>query len=115
MTNAIRPDILVVARGSGAVKLLSERSTGRYQRRRRQPEHHDPSAAGRDHPPPQGGLNGLTVAICSDIAHSRVARSIFPLNTWARGSGMPETRPQRLDVIRVEDHAMDEGLADATS
>ena len=77
--NAMRPDILVVRhqdcrRGRAAVaqgRLL------RGQCRRRRPRTPDAGAARRAHHPPRQGpqFDGLTVAICGDILHSRVARS----------------------------------------
>jgi aspartate carbamoyltransferase catalytic subunit len=47
-----------------------------HQCRRRRSRAPDPGAARRaDHPPRKGRLDGLTIAICGDILHSRVARS----------------------------------------
>ena len=65
----------------------------------------------------KGRLGGLTVAICGDVLHSRVARSnIALLNTMGRGCGSspraPSCRPaiERLGVEVF--HDMARGLAD---
>ena len=76
--NAMHPDILVVRHGdSGAVKLLSEKVNGAVINGG-DGSHEHPTQALLDAMTirrRKGGLNGLTVAICGDIAHSRVARS----------------------------------------
>jgi len=118
--NAMHPDVLVVRHdGSGAVKLLSEKvncavinaGDGRHEhptqalldaltiRRRR------------------GRLSGLKVAICGDIAHSRVARSnIHLLNAMGAQVRLiaPKTLiPSGIDRMGTEIfHDMREGLED---
>ena len=63
----------------------------------------------------KGRLAGLTVAICGDIAHSRVARSNIHLLT-AMGSrvrvvGPPTLMPAEIETFGVErHHDMDAGL-----
>ncbi len=118
--NAMHPDVLVVRHSeSGAVKLLSEKvncavinaGDGRHEhptqalldaltiRRRR------------------GRIAGLEVAICGDIAHSRVARSnIHLLN--AMGARVRVIAPKTLIPAAIERmgvdvyHNMNEGLKD---
>ena len=76
--NAMKPDVLVVRHGdSGAVSLLSQKVDGAVIN----------AGDGRHEHPTQalldaltirrrlGRLNGLLVAICGDVLHSRVARS----------------------------------------
>jgi len=118
--NAMHPDVLVVRHSeSGAVKLLSEKvncavinaGDGRHEhptqalldaltiRRRR------------------GRLDGLLVAICGDIAHSRVARSnIHLLNTMGARVRLIAPRtliPSAVANMGVEVfHDMKEGLKD---
>ena len=80
--NAMHPDVLVVRhQDSGAVALLA-----RHVRcaviNAGDGTNIDPGAARRaHHPPPQGRIQGLTMAICGDILHSRVARSNILLLT----------------------------------
>jgi aspartate carbamoyltransferase catalytic subunit len=64
----------------------------------------------------RGRLEGLTVAICGDIAHSRVARSnIFLLSTMGcqiRLIGPPTLIPAEIDRLGVTVfHDMAQGLA----
>ncbi len=63
----------------------------------------------------RGQLEGLTIAICGDIAHSRVARSnIFLLTTMGatvRLIGPPTLIPSGIEAMGVEVfHDMDKGL-----
>ncbi|MDW3207740.1 MAG: aspartate carbamoyltransferase catalytic subunit [Alphaproteobacteria bacterium] len=80
--NAMHPDVLVVRHGnSGAVQLLSDKVDGAVIN----------AGDGRHEHPTQalldalairrrvGKISGLTVAICGDVAHSRVARSNIQL------------------------------------
>ncbi len=65
----------------------------------------------------RGRLEGLTIAICGDIAHSRVARSnIFLLTTMGatvRLIGPPTLIPSGIGAMGVEVfHDMDKGLQD---
>jgi aspartate carbamoyltransferase catalytic subunit len=64
----------------------------------------------------RGRLDGLTVAICGDVAHSRVARSnIFLLTTMGAGVrliGPPTLIPPGIEAMGIKVfHDMDEGLA----
>ena len=119
--NAMHPDVLTVRHGAfGAVQLLSEKVTcsvlnagdGSHEhptqalldaltiRRRRQ------------------SLKGLTVAICGDIMHSRVARSnIYLLNTMGAHVRLvaPKTLlPAAIEKLGVEvHHNMLDGIQDA--
>ena len=63
----------------------------------------------------RGSLQGLTIAICGDVAHSRVARSnIFLLSTMGsqvRLIGPPSLIPAEIERLGVNVfHNMDEGL-----
>ena len=63
----------------------------------------------------RGSLQGLTIAICGDVAHSRVARSnIFLLSTMGsqvRLIGPPSLIPAEIERLGVTVfHSMDEGL-----
>ncbi len=63
----------------------------------------------------RGSLQGLTIAICGDVAHSRVARSnIFLLSTMGsqvRLIGPPSLIPAEIERLGVTVfHNMDEGL-----
>ena len=63
----------------------------------------------------RGSLQGLTIAICGDVAHSRVARSnIFLLTTMGsqvRLIGPPSLIPAEIERLGVTVfHTMDEGL-----
>jgi len=118
--NAMHPDVLVVRHPqSGAVKLLSEKvncaviNGGDGQ-------HEHPTQALLDALTirrRRGHLDGLVVAICGDILHSRVARSnIHLLNTM--GARVRLIAPETLlptDVGRLGAeiyHDMAEGLKD---
>ncbi len=118
--NAMHTDVLVVRHGdSGAVKLLSEKVNGAVMN----------AGDGRHEHPTQalldaltirrrkGRLQGLTVAICGDVQHSRVARSnILLLHTMGarvRVIGPPTLLPTAIDRFGVEVfHDMREGLKD---
>ncbi len=65
----------------------------------------------------RGRLEGLTIAICGDITHSRVARSnIFLLTTMGsqvRLIGPPSLMPAEIDRLGVQVfHSMEDGLRD---
>ena len=119
--NAMHPDLLVVRHpASGAVNLLAQKvncavlnaGDGR---------HEHPTQALLDALTirrAKGRLHRLTVAICGDIAHSRVARS----NIWLLGKmesrvrlvGPPTLMPAGAADWGVEVcHDMNEGLKDA--
>ncbi|HYE51810.1 MAG TPA: aspartate carbamoyltransferase catalytic subunit [Azospirillaceae bacterium] len=119
--NAMHLDVLVVRHGeSGAVKLLADKvncsviSGG-------DGSHEHPTQALLDaltirrH---KGRLDGLTVTICGDILHSRVARSNFHLlNTMGarvRVVAPPTLLPSDVERLGVEvHHSMKTGLKDA--
>ena len=82
--NAMHPDVLVVRHpDSGAVKLLSEKVTGAVINAG-DGSHEHPTQALLDALTVRrrcGKIQGLSVAICGDVLHSRVARSnIYLLN-----------------------------------
>jgi len=102
--NAMRPDALVVRhQESGAVKLLSEKvdcaviNAG-------DGSHEHPTQALLDALTirrRKGGLEGLVVAICGDILHSRVARSNIHLLT-TMGADVRVVAPPTLMPSRIE-------------
>lgn len=118
--NAMHPDVLVVRHGnSGAVQLLSEKVDGAVIN----------AGDGRHEHPTQalldaltirrriGTIAGLTVAICGDIAHSRVARSNIQLlqimGARVRLIAPPTLLPAKADRFGVEVFTdMREGLKD---
>ncbi len=116
--NAMHPDLLVVRHPhSGAVNLLAEKvncavlnaGDGR---------HEHPTQALLDALTirrEKGRLHRLTVAICGDIAHSRVARSnillLGKMENRVRLIGPPTLMPSRVADLGVEvTHDMREGL-----
>jgi aspartate carbamoyltransferase catalytic subunit len=119
--NAMRPDVIVVRHSaSGAVHLLAQK-VGCSVINAGDGTHEHPTQALLDaltirrH---KGRLNSLTVAICGDIAHSRVARS----NLLLLGALQIRTRviaPRTLLPAGIESMAsevftdMREGLRDA--
>jgi aspartate carbamoyltransferase catalytic subunit len=119
--NAMHPDLLVIRHGSsGAVELLAEKvrcavvnaGDGR---------HEHPTQALLDALTIQrrkGRLSRLIVAICGDIAHSRVARSniilLNKLGNRVRVVGPRTLVPTNLEKLGVEVHEnMADGLRDA--
>lgn len=119
--NAMHPDLLVVRHPhSGAVDLLAQKvncavlnaGDGR---------HEHPTQALLDALTirrAKGRLHRLTVAICGDIAHSRVARSnillLGKMENRVRLVGPPTLMPAGIDQFGVEvHHDMTQGLADA--
>lgn len=116
--NAMHPDVLVVRHpDSGAVKLLSEKVNGAVINAG-DGSHEHPTQALLDALTIRrrlGGLKGLVVAICGDVAHSRVARSnIHLLNTMGarvRVVGPPTLVPGAIGRMGVEVfHDMKKGL-----
>ncbi|PWB58548.1 MAG: aspartate carbamoyltransferase catalytic subunit [Bradyrhizobiaceae bacterium] len=119
--NAMHPDILVVRhQSSGAVELLARKVDGSVI---------NAGDGAHEHPTQalldaltirrnKGRIEGLTVAICGDILHSRVARSnIILLNTL--GARVRVVAPSTLLPPSVERMGVEvfrdmrEGLADA--
>ncbi len=119
--DAMHPDVIVIRhQDSGAVKLIADKVScavlnagdGR---------HEHPTQAlldaltirGR-----KGLINGLTIAICGDILHSRVARSNFQLlgslGAKVRAVAPPTLLPRDIDRLGVEVFTnMTDGLRDA--
>jgi aspartate carbamoyltransferase catalytic subunit len=118
--NAMHPDILVVRHGdSGAVELLSQKvDCGVINAGDGAHEH--PTQALLDAVTIRrrlGRLQGLKVAICGDISHSRVARSnIYLLNAMGaqvRVVAPPTLLPSGIDRFGVHVfHDMKKGLED---
>ena len=118
--NAMHPDVLVVRHpDAGAVKLLSEKVTCAVINAG-DGSHEHPTQALLDaltirrH---KGTLQGLQVALCGDIAHSRVARSnIILLQTMGarvRVIAPPTLLPPAVERLGVEVfHHMPTGLKD---
>jgi aspartate carbamoyltransferase catalytic subunit len=119
--NAMQPDILVVRHGSsGAASLLSQKvscsviNAGDGQ-------HEHPSQALLDALSMRrafGHVDGLTVAICGDVLHSRVARSNVALLTLlgarVRVVGPPTLMPTDVARWGVEvHHDLKSGIAGA--
>jgi aspartate carbamoyltransferase catalytic subunit len=117
--NAMHPDLLVVRHPhSGAVDLLAQKvncavlnaGDGR---------HEHPTQALLDALTirrAKGRLHRLNVAICGDIAHSRVARSnillLHKMENRVRLIGPPTLMPSEIDALGVEVYDdMREGLA----
>ncbi|MEO3435241.1 aspartate carbamoyltransferase catalytic subunit [Inquilinus sp. CAU 1745] len=119
--NAMHPDVLVVRHpDSGAVKLLSEKVRGAVINAG-DGSHEHPTQALLDALTIRrrlGRLEGLTVAICGDVLHSRVARSnIHLLNIMGarvRVVAPPTLVPSDAERLGVEIfHDMRKGLKDA--
>jgi aspartate carbamoyltransferase catalytic subunit len=117
--NAMRPDILVVRHGaSGAAALLSQK-VGCAVVNAGDGRHEHPTQALLDLLSLRrafGDVGGLTVAICGDIAHSRVARSnvalLSMMGARVRLIGPPTLVPGDADRWGCEVfHNMREGLA----
>ena len=117
--NAMHTDVLVVRHNdSGAVKLLSEKVNCAVMNAG-DGSHEHPTQALLDALTirrRKGRLQGLTVAICGDVLHSRVARSnILLLHTMGarvRVIGPPTLLPSAIDRFGVEVfHDMRKGLA----
>ena len=118
--NAMHPDVLVVRHpDSGAVKLLSEKVNCAVINGG-DGSHEHPTQALLDALTirrRRGALSGLQVAICGDIAHSRVARSnIHLLNTMGARARLIAPRtliPTGIERMGVEVfHDMAEGIRD---
>jgi len=102
--NAMRPDILVVRHSAaGAVELLAQKVTCSVVNAGDGAHEHPTQAlldalTIRRH---KGSIEGLTVAICGDVAHSRVARSnIILLNTL--GARVRVVAPSTLLPVGIE-------------
>ncbi|OUJ14912.1 aspartate carbamoyltransferase catalytic subunit [Acetobacter sp. DsW_063] len=119
--NAMRTDILVVRHAqSGAPALLAKKVEAAVVNAG-DGTHEHPTQALLDAVTIRrhlGRISGLTVAICGDVAHSRVARSNIHLLTAmankVRVVGPPTLVPGAFSALGVEvHHTMEEGLRDA--
>jgi aspartate carbamoyltransferase catalytic subunit len=119
--NAMRTDLLVVRHGqSGAPALLAQKVDAAVINAG-DGTHEHPTQALLDALTirrRKGGLEGLTVAICGDVLHSRVARSnihlLLAMNSRVRIVGPPTLIPAEAARLGVEvHHDMRSGLADA--
>lgn len=118
--NAMHPDVLVVRHGdSGAVQLLAEKVNCAVINAG-DGSHEHPTQALLDALTirrRKGHLEGLNVAICGDVTHSRVARSnIYLLNTMGarvRVVAPPTLLPTHVERLGVEvHHDLRDGLTD---
>ena len=119
--NAMQPDILVIRHGaSGAASLLSQKVTCSVINAG-DGQHEHPSQALLDALSMRrafGRIGGLTVAICGDVLHSRVARSNVALLTMlgahVRVVGPPTLMPTDVSRWGVEVfHDLKSGIAGA--
>jgi aspartate carbamoyltransferase catalytic subunit len=119
--NAMQPDILVVRHhASGAAELLAQKVSGAVINAG-DGQHEHPTQALLDALTIRrklGRLEGLTVAICGDIKHSRVARSninlLAKMGARVRLIGPLTLLPAEVDRLGVEVYtSMEEGLGDA--
>ena len=119
--NAMRPDLLIIRHASAGAAALLAQKVGCSVINAGDGAHEHPTQALLDALTirrAKGGLAGLTVAICGDVLHSRVARSnIILLN--AMGARVRVVAPATLlpagaDRMGVEVcRTMEDGLADA--
>jgi aspartate carbamoyltransferase catalytic subunit len=119
--NAMQTDLLVVRHGqSGAPALLSQKVDAAVINAG-DGTHEHPTQALLDALTirrRKGRLEGLTVAICGDVLHSRVARSnihlLLAMNSRVRIIGPPTLIPAEAARLGVEvHHEMRTGLKDA--
>lgn len=119
--NAMRPDILVIRHAAaGAAALLSQK-VGCSVINAGDGAHEHPTQALLDALTirrAKGQIDGLTVAICGDVLHSRVARSnIILLNTMGarvRVVGPSTLMPNGIEHMGVDVHtSMETGLKNA--
>ena len=118
--NAMHPDLLVVRHPhSGAVDLLAQKVNCSVLNAG-DGKHEHPTQALLDALTirrAKGRLHRLNIAICGDIAHSRVARSnlilLGKMENRVRLVGPPTLMPSQIDQLGVEVyHDMREGLRD---
>lgn len=119
--NAMRPDLLVVRHASsGAASLLSQKVSGSVINAG-DGQHEHPTQAVLDSLSIRrafGRVSGLTVAICGDVLHSRVARSnvslLHTLGASVRLVGPPTLMPAQAERWGVTvHHDMKAGIAGA--
>lgn len=118
--NAMRPDVLVIRHpDAGAANLLSQKVSGAVINAGDGAHEHPTQAlldalTIRRH---LGKIQGLNIAICGDILHSRVARSniylLGKLGARLRVIAPPTLLPSGIEQFGVEVHSsMKEGLKD---
>lgn len=119
--NAMKTDLLVIRHGqSGAPALLAQKLDAAVINAG-DGTHEHPTQALLDALTirrRKGTLEGLTVAICGDVLHSRVARSnihlLLAMNCRVRIVGPPTLIPAEAAALGVEvHHSMKTGLKDA--
>jgi aspartate carbamoyltransferase catalytic subunit len=119
--NAMQCDLLVVRHDQSGAPALLARKVGAAVINAGDGTHEHPTQALLDaltirrH---KGDLAGLTIAICGDVTHSRVARSniftLLALGAQVRLVGPPTLIPAGIDELGVGIfHGMKEGLAGA--
>lgn len=119
--NAMRPDLLIVRHGSSGAAALLAQKVGCSVINAGDGQHEHPTQALLDALTLRrsiGDLRGVTVAICGDVAHSRVARSnvalLNILGANVRLVGPPTLIPPGADRWGAEiHHQMKSGLAGA--
>lgn len=118
--NAMHPDLLVVRHpNSGAVDLLAQKVNGAVLNAG-DGKHEHPTQALLDALTirrAKGRLHRLSIAICGDVAHSRVARSnlilLGKMENRVRLIGPPTLMPSQVDELGCEVYTdMAEGLQD---
>ena len=109
--NAMQPDILIVRHGSSGAAALLAQKVGCSVVNAGDGQHEHPTQALLDALAMRrafGSLAGLTVAICGDVAHSRVARSnvamLSVLGAEVRLVGPPTLIPAGAEHWGVEIH-----------
>jgi aspartate carbamoyltransferase catalytic subunit len=119
--NAMHPDLLVVRHASSGAAALLAQKVGGSVINAGDGQHEHPTQALLDALSIKqafGHVDGLTVAICGDVAHSRVARSnvilLSLLGAQVRLVGPPTLIPASADRWGVEvHHDMRRGIAGA--
>ena len=119
--NAMHVDVLVVRHGESGAPHLLARKLNCAVINAGDGTHEHPTQALLDALTirrRKGRLEGLVVAICGDIAHSRVARSnillLNALGAEVRVVAPPTLLPAEIDRLNVRGfHSMREGLVDA--
>ncbi len=119
--NAMRTDLLVVRHAESGAPALLARKVDASVINAGDGTHEHPTQALLDALTIRrrlGRLAGLTVAICGDVAHSRVARSnihlLAAMGSRVRVIGPPTLMPAEIERLGVEVfHSMEHGLRDA--
>jgi aspartate carbamoyltransferase catalytic subunit len=117
--NAMQPDLLVIRHASSGAAALLAQKVGCSVINAGDGQHEHPTQALLDALSIRrafGQVEGLTVAICGDVAHSRVARSnvamLQTLGARVRLVGPPTLMPSGVDRWGVElFHDMRQGIA----